>query len=197
MNSIRPAFATALAAAALLGGCGSGATTEPPLAGARIGGPFALVNQDGKPVRDVDFAGKYRIVYFGYTYCPDVCPTDMQKIGQAMRKLDASDPRVSAQVVPIFISVDPARDTPAVLKQFVSAFHPRMVGLTGDPKEIARVAKEYAVYYHAEPAGPGGGYVIGHSEVAYLMDPQGRPIAPLPIDKGPDAVAAEIERWVK
>lgn len=196
MNSIRSAFATALAVAALLGGC-DGPAAPPPLAGARIGGAFALTDQDGRTVRDTDFAGKYRIVYFGYTYCPDVCPTDMQKLGQALRKLDAEAPAVSNRIVPIFISVDPARDTPPVLKRFVAAFHPRFIGLTGDSGAIAAVAREYAVYYRAEPANAGGGYIVGHSEVAYLMGPQGEPIAPLPLDKGADAVAAELRRWVR
>src|SRR3954462_13493976 len=113
--------AVALFCALPLAGCG-GAKEEPPLAGARIGGPFALTDQDGKAVRDTDFAGKYRIVYFGYTYCPDVCPTDMAKIGQAMKILDKQAPGTAAKVVPIFITVDPERDTPAVLKQFVANF---------------------------------------------------------------------------
>ena len=129
MYRLFPALALALALP--LGGCGGSATSsEPPLAGARIGGPFALTDQDGKTVRDTDFAGRYRIVYFGYTYCPDVCPTDMAKIGQAMHQLDKQAPRTAAKVVPIFITVDPERDTPAAIKQFVANFHPRIVGLT-------------------------------------------------------------------
>ena len=104
---------------------------KPPLEGARIGGPFALTDQNGQAVTERSFAGKYRIMYFGYTFCPDVCPTDVQAIGAAVKKLEASDPALAAKIVPVFVTVDPARDTPAVLKQFVSAFHPRLVGLTG------------------------------------------------------------------
>jgi protein SCO1 len=181
-----------------LAACGAGGTrSEPPLAGARIGGPFVLTDQDGKTVRDSDFAGKYRIVYFGYTYCPDVCPTDMAKIGQAMKQLDKEAPRIAAKVVPIFITVDPERDTPAAIKQFVANFHPRVVGLTGSPKAIADVAKSYAVYYKQQPPGPGGGYMVDHLAVAFLMGPNGEPIASLPIDKDGAAIAEQVKHWVR
>jgi protein SCO1/2 len=104
---------------------------KPPLEGARIGGAFALTDQNGQTGTEQAFDGKFRIMYFGYTFCPDVCPTDVQAIGAAVKKLETSDPALAAKTVPVFVTVDPARDTPAVLKQFVSAFHPRMVGLTG------------------------------------------------------------------
>jgi protein SCO1 len=180
-----------------LAGCGGATRSEPPLAGARIGGPFALTDQDGKTVRDTDFAGKYRIVYFGYTYCPDVCPTDMAKIGQAMQQLDKEAPRTAAKVVPIFITVDPERDTPAAIKQFVANFHPRIVGLTGSPKAIGEVAKSYAVYFKKQPPGPGGGYMVDHLAVAFLMGPKGEPIASLPIDKEGSAIAEQVKHWVR
>ena len=166
-----------------------------PLAGARIGGPFALTDQDGRPFTDRDLAGRYRIMYFGYTNCPDVCPIDMQNVGGALRLLDKSDPALSARIVPVFVTVDPARDTPAVLKQFVSAFYPRLVGLTGSADAIAKTAKEYAVYYQKGDASPGGGYLMNHSRQAYLMDPAGKPIALLPSDQSPQAVVDEIKRW--
>lgn len=178
-----------------LAGCGK--PEEPPLAGASIGGPFALTDQNGKTVRDTDFAGKYRIVYFGYTYCPDVCPTDMQKIGQAMRILDKSDPATSDRIVPIFITVDPERDTPPVLKQFVANFYPRTVGLTGSPDAIAKVAKSYAVYFKKQTPTAEGGYLVDHLAVAFLMDPQGKPVASLPIDKDGEAIAADLRHWVR
>jgi protein SCO1/2 len=174
---------------------------KPPLEGARIGGPFTLTDQNGQTVTERSFAGKYRIMYFGYTFCPDVCPTDVQAIGAAVKQLESSDPAIAAKIVPVFITVDPARDTPAVLKQFVSAFHPRMVGLTGSVDQIARIKTEYAVYSSkgdASPsAGQSGGYLVNHSRQAYLMDPDGKPIALLPQEQGPDAVATEIRRWVR
>lgn len=169
---------------------------SPPLAGAAIGGPFALTDQDGHAITDRDFAGQYRIMYFGYTFCPDVCPTDMQVVGTALTQLDKSDPGLARRIVPIFVTIDPARDTPAVLNQFVSAFHPRMVGLTGSAAAIAQVAKEFAVYYkQGDPAPGGGGYLMQHSSQTYLMDPAGKPLALLPTDQGAAAVAAEIRRW--
>ncbi|WP_334000312.1 SCO family protein [Sphingomonas aurantiaca] len=156
-----------------------------PLEGARIGGAFALTDQNGQAVTERSFAGKYRIMYFGYTFCPDVCPTDVQAIGAAVKTLESSDPVLAAKIVPVFVTVDPARDTPAVLKQFVSAFHPRMVGLTGTDAQIARIKTDYAVYSSKGDASPGGGYLVNHSRQAYLMDPDGKPLALLPQEKGP------------
>jgi protein SCO1/2 len=178
-----------------LAGCGAMPAQEPPLAGARIGGPFALTNQDGASARDTDFAGKWRIVYFGYTFCPDICPTDMLKLGQAMKLLDKSDPRTAAKVAPIFISVDPERDTPPVIKQFVGQFHPRFTGLTGSLDAITKVAKDYAVAFRKEPAGDS--YLIGHSQIAYLMDMDGKPITSLPLEKDAQAIADEVKHWVR
>ncbi|WP_375182575.1 SCO family protein, partial [Sphingomonas adhaesiva] len=114
----RVAAALALALAA----CSAQPAATPPLAGARIGGPFTLTDQNGRTVTDRDFAGKYRIMYFGYTYCPDVCPTDAAAIGKGVALLAKSDPDLAKRIVPIFVSVDPERDTPKVLKSFVSAF---------------------------------------------------------------------------
>ena len=187
----------ALICAAALTGCGGATAEQPPLAGARIGGPFALTDQNNRTVRDTDFTGRYRIVYFGYTYCPDIRPTDMQKIGQAMRILDKEAQHISAKVVPIFISVDPKRDSPATVKQFVGNFHPRTVGLTGKPDQIAQVAKRYAVYYKKQPPAPGGGYMVDHFAAAYLMGTNGEPLALLPLEKGGAAIAQEVRHWVR
>ncbi|WP_294041295.1 SCO family protein [Sphingomonas sp.] len=169
----------------------------PPLAGAKIGGPFALTDQNGKTATDKSFAGKYRIMYFGYTFCPDVCPTTAQTIGAAMRSLDKSDPALSAKVVPVFVTIDPERDTPKVVGQFVRAFYPRFVGLTGSPAVIKAVAREYGVFATKGKTTPGGGYLVDHSNAAYLMDPDNKPIALLPTDEGAEATADEIKRWVK
>lgn len=180
-----------------IAGCTNAAPTDAPLKGARIGGAFALTDQDGKPATDRSFAGKYRIMYFGYTYCPDVCPTTAQTIGAAMRQLDKSDPAVSAKVVPVFVTVDPERDTPAVVKQFVNAFYPRFVGLTGSVAAIDQVKTEYGVFSSKGQATANGGYLVEHSNAAYLMDPDNKPIALLPTDQGTAATADEIKRWVK
>jgi protein SCO1/2 len=175
----------------------SGAAEEPPLKGAAIGGPFTLTDQDGRQVSERDFAGKYRIMYFGFTHCPDVCPTDLAVIGQALRRLEKSDPAKAARVVPVFVSVDPERDSPAVLKEYVAAFHPRLVGLTGTPAQVAAMIKSYGAYGAKAPAESGGGYNVDHSRLAELIGPDGKPIALLPYEKGADAVAAELDRWVK
>jgi protein SCO1/2 len=188
-----------LALPLLLAACGQGAAppSQAPLAGARIGGPFTLVNQDGRQVSDRDFAGRYRLMYFGYTYCPDVCPVDLQKLMAGYKELEGSDPAIAAKVAPIFVSVDPGRDTPQVLKQYVSAFHPKLIGLTGTPDQIAKVAKEYAIVYSKEQKPGATDYLMNHSRVAYLFGPKGDPIALIPQDGTPDAIAAELKRWVR
>jgi protein SCO1/2 len=183
----------------LLAACGQGAASpsQAPLAGARIGGPFTLTNQDGRQISDRDFAGRYRLMYFGYTYCPDVCPVDLQKLMAGYKQLEGSDPEIAAQVAPIFVSVDPERDTPPVLKQYVSAFHPKLTGLTGTPDQIAQIAKEYAIVYSKEAKPGATDYLVNHSRVAYLFGPKGDPIALIPQDGAPDAIAAELKRWVQ
>ena len=170
---------------------------EPPLQGAAIGGPFTLTNQDGRQVSERDFAGKYRIMYFGFTHCPDVCPTDLAVIGQALRRLEKSDPARAARVAPIFVSVDPERDTPTVLKEYVAAFHPRLVGLTGTPRQVAAMIRSYGAYAAKEGPESGDNYNVNHSRLAELIGPDGKPIALLPYEKGAEAMAAELERWVK
>ncbi|MBA3676072.1 MAG: SCO family protein [Sphingosinicella sp.] len=187
----------ALLMALLLAGCSPPAAEAPPLAGAAIGGPFTLTDQDGRQVSDKNFEGKYRLLYFGFTYCPDVCPVDLQMIGQALRKLEKDDPDVAAKVQPIFISVDPERDTPEVLKPFVTAFHPRLIGLTGTPDQIADVARKHGVYYSKQGKEGSRDYLVDHSRIALLFGPKGEPIAIIPHDKGAEAIAAELQRWVK
>lgn len=195
--SLRPAFLLALLLALLLGGCGPGAAGAPPLQGATMGGPFMLTDQNGRRVSDTAFAGRYRLVYFGFTFCPDVCPTDMATLGAGLRRFEASDPVRAARVQPIFISVDPARDTPPVLRRFVAAFHPRFIGLTGSEAEIGRVARAYGIFYERGEPQPGGGYNVNHSRMAVLYGPGGEPITIVPHDRGADGVAAELDRWVR
>ena len=181
----------------LLTGCGQTPET-PPLAGSSIGGPFALTDQDGRKVSDSDFAGKYRLVYFGYTFCPDVCPVDVQNLMKGYRKIEAQNPVLAAKIQPLFITIDPARDTPPALKQFVRAFHPKLIGLTGSEAEIAAVAKQYAVYYKKQDPAPGAqGYLVDHARQAMLFGPKGEPLALITQDRGADAVVADIERWAR
>lgn len=197
MNQIARALVPLFLAVLPVACSGPATPARAPLDGVTLGGPFTLVDQDGHPRSDRDFAGRYRIMYFGYTFCPDVCPTDMQTVGAGLRLFEKKDPKRGAKVVPIFVTVDPKRDTPAVLKAFVSAFHPRMVGLTGTPQQIAAVAKAYGIYFDAEKPNAEGGYLVAHSRQAYLMDPAGKPIALLPQDKAPQDVATELDTWVR
>jgi protein SCO1/2 len=162
-----------------------------------MGGAFSLIDQDGRRVTDRDYAGKYRLVYFGFTYCPDVCPTDMQALGRGVALFEKAAPAAAAKLQPIFISVDPARDTPPVVKQFVANFHPRFVGLTGSEAEVAAAAKAYAAVFQKQPANASGAYLVDHSRTATLYGPDGAPIALISQDEGPDAVAQELARWVK
>ena len=137
----------------------------------RIGGPFALIDQNGTPRTDADFRGRYMLVFFGYTHCPDVCPTALQTIADA---LDALGPEAD-KIVPIFITVDPERDDAKALKAYVANFHPRLVGLTGSLDAIKKVTKAYRVY--RAKAGDGDDYLMDHSAFTYLMGPDGRYVA--------------------
>jgi protein SCO1/2 len=173
-------------------------TAAPPLAGARIGGPVVLTDQDGRRFDNARLVGRYVVYYFGYTFCPDVCPTDMQVLGQALRTLDREDATLAGRIQPVFITVDPARDTPPVVKQFVVAFHPRFIGLTGSEAEIADVAKRYGVYYRKQPPASGAqGYLVDHMRTAFLFGPDGKPIALLPVDTDAAQVVAELRKWVR
>ena len=157
--------------------------------GSLIGGPFRLEDGNGKAVSDTEFRGKYMLVYFGYTYCPDVCPTTLNELADALDHLGTKADKLQ----PIFITVDPKRDTPAVVKQYVAAFSPRLLGLTGAPEQIAHVAKEYRVYYAEHRTGPGpNDYSMDHSSILYLMGPDGRFIAPIRADQNGTEMAAEI-----
>lgn len=197
-----------LAFAAALSGCGgpAGAPAErPPLEGARIGGAFTLVDQNGRTVRDTDFAGKYRLVYFGYSFCPDICPVDLQKLMRGLARFEKADPARGARVQPLFISIDPARDTPKALKPFVARYHPRLLGLTGTADQVAAAAKAYVITYNKVEGSAPDRYLMAHTQLAFLMDPDGKPLSLVPLDDpttdtdegAPEKVAADLAKWVK
>lgn len=194
--TIRIALFAALAL--FLSACGSQSapSEEPPLAGAAIGGPFTLTDKTGNQVTWDDFAGKWRIVYFGFTFCPDACPLDVQTMMQGFNRFAKDSPALADQVQPIFITIDPARDTPAKVGEFAAAFSPRLIGLTGTPQQVEAAAKAFVAYY-AKGEETAGGYLMDHSRNATLFDPQGKPVALLPIDQGAEATAAELAKWVK
>lgn len=197
MTALALSLAPLLALAACGPGKGSAPAEQPPLAGSSIGGPFALTDQYGKTVRWSDFDGSYRMVYFGYAYCPDVCPLDVQHMVQGYNAFAKDQPALAPQVRMIFITIDPERDTPQVVGEFARAFSEKLIGLTGTPAQIAQAAKEFSVYYAKGKTSPGGGYLMDHSRGAYLMGRNGEPIALLPVDQGGQAVATELRKWVR
>lgn len=153
-----------------------------------IGGPFTLTDHHGKTVTDKSFLGQYLLVYFGYGYCPDVCPTELANIAAAMDALGAK----AGKVTPLFITVDPERDTPAFLADYVANFYPRMIGLTGTPEQIKAVAKAYKVYY-AKSKRPGEKeYLMDHTSFVYLMGPDGRFLSLFRGQTDPKAIAQAI-----
>ena len=169
---------------------------RPPLEGADIGGDFTLVGKDGNDVHWSDFDGKYRMVYFGYTFCPDICPTDVQRMARGLNLFAKKNPELAAQVQPIFISIDPERDTPEAVGQFAAAFSDRLIGLTGSPEQVKQAADTFRVFYSKGAESSAGGYLMDHSAVTYLFGKKGEPIATLPTDQGAEAVATELAKWV-
>ncbi len=140
---------------------------------ALIGGPFTLTDQTGTRRSEADLMGHYALVYFGYTYCPDVCPTSLSTMTQGMDLLAETAPEKAAAVLPVFITVDPERDTAEALASYAGHFHPRMLALTGTPEEIAAAAKAYRIYYQKVEEPDASDYLMDHSSVIYLMGPDG------------------------
>lgn len=159
-----------------------------PLAAA-IGGKFSLIDQNGKTVTDGDLKGKWQLVFFGYTHCPDICPTSLNELSLALDKLGAKKKDVGI----VFISVDPERDTPDVLKSYVGAFGGPIVALTGTQEAVAQAAKDYRVYFAKHPRADGG-YDMDHSALIYVMDPQGRFTATFTPDTAPDDIARRLTK---
>ena len=156
-----------------------------------IGGPFKLVDQSGKPITDEDMKGHPFLVFFGYTHCPDICPTTLFEMSEVMRALGKDADGINA----LFITVDPERDTPAVMKDYLSSFDPHLRGGTGDQKAIDAVEKAYRVYAKKVPAEKGD-YSMDHTALVYLMDKQGRFVAPFKLDRKPEAAAADLRRYL-
>jgi len=156
---------------------------------AAIGGPFQLINQDGKTATDQDFRGRPFLAFFGFTHCPDVCPTTLFEVSEIFRNLGADADRARA----IFFTVDPERDTPAAIKEYLSSFDPHLSGLTGTPEDIAAVAKSYRAIYRKVPLEQGG-YTMDHTAIVYLMDKQGRFVAPFSLKRTTEASTAELRK---
>ena len=159
--------------------------------GSAIGGPFRLVDQDGRPITDQDMKGEPLLVFFGYTHCPDVCPTTLFEISEVLRAMGPDADRVHA----LYITVDPERDTAAVMKDYLSSFDPHLRGATGDAKAIESVEKAYHVYAKKVPTGDGE-YSMDHTALVYLMDKQGRFVAPFNLKRRPGDAAADLKKYL-
>ena len=155
-----------------------------------VGGPFTLIDHTGSPRTDRDFRGKLLLIYFGFTYCPDICPADLQNIGLALDQLGAAGDKVQ----PLFITVDPERDTPEHLAQYVQMFHPRLIALTGDAAAILAAADAYKVYYAKVPYQSGDGYTVDHTAFIYLMGTDGSYLGFFPPGTTPERIANTLRQ---
>ena len=155
---------------------------------ASIGGPFQLVDHTGRTVTEKSFDGRHLLVFFGYTYCPDFCPTELAIMGHAMDELG----KLGNEVQPLFITVDPARDDVAALAEYVPSFHPRLLGLTGSKEQVRAAAKAYRVYYRLNESDEDGAYLVDHSTFVYFMDPDGNYVTHFRFGQEPEKTAAII-----
>jgi cytochrome oxidase Cu insertion factor (SCO1/SenC/PrrC family) len=192
---------TALLIVGILFGCGMAVAAEQPSAAqmmddlmygrGTVGAPFTLTDTTGRRRSSSEFRGKLMVVYFGYTYCPDVCPTDVMAISQALRALGPA----AEDIQPVFITIDPERDTP-LLAEYLAAFHPGFIGLTGSPEEIRAVANSYKAFYARVPDARGSDYSIDHTGVIYLMDRNGEYLGFMPPQTGPDRLTEILRKSV-
>ncbi|MEM8799219.1 MAG: SCO family protein [Pseudomonadota bacterium] len=168
---------------------------------AAIGGPFELVTHTGEPVTEESFEGRYRLMYFGYTYCPDVCPTDLSYMASTLDRLGESAPSVAAAIDPLFVTVDPERDTQAVMADHVARLHPRLVGLRGTPAQTKSILKSYRVYAQKAPydgeGDPAVDYLVNHSAYIYLFGPDGKLITFFDHATPPSEMVAALMEKVK
>jgi protein SCO1 len=194
-STVRPLVIVGSFAASLLIGLvllflvmGGGRNVAAPAA---IGGPFQLTDQGGQTVTEKSLEGKPTLIFFGFTHCPDVCPTSLFEISEVLRAMGPQAERVNAY----FISVDPERDTPAAMKDYLSSFDPHLKGLTGDPEVMAKVISEYRVYAKKVPL-KDGDYTMDHTALVYLMDRDGRFVSPFNLKRTPEEAAAELKRYL-
>ncbi len=176
------------------GGMAPAAEGAMPGLAASLGGPFSLVDQEGRRVTQASYAGRFLLIYFGYRYCPDVCPTELGKMAAALDLLPAT---TQARIQPLFITVDPERDDPAGLKDYTALFHPALIGLTGTPDETRAAARAWRVFYAKQTVGrDADAYLMDHSSFIYLAGPDGRALRFFPPETTPEALAAALHRAV-
>jgi protein SCO1/2 len=204
MTPARLGFVAVLAVLVLGGGWLAWQKLRPPLiigptttsGTVEIGGPFELTDQTGARRSDEEFRGRYILIYFGYTYCPDVCPTSLLAMSRALQLLSARAPEAAEQVVPVFVTVDPERDTVEALAAYAPSFHPDLVTLTGTPDEIAAAAKAYRIYYAKAEDASSGTYLMDHSSFIYLMGPDGAYLAHFSHLAQSEDIAESLERHI-
>jgi protein SCO1 len=167
--------------------------SERPLPKATTGGDFTLQSANG-PVSLKDYRGKLVLLYFGYTFCPDICPTSLASTAEGLKLLT---PEEAARVAMLFISVDPERDTPGRLKEYAEFFHPDIVGVTGTPENLAEIARRYGVFYARQKVDSAGGYVVDHSSDTYVLGPAGQTLGKIAHATPPDQVVAEIRKYLR
>ncbi len=187
----------AVAAAFVIGRARFNAPPQGNLAGASIGGAFSATNQDGRPVSDRDFAGRYRLMYFGYTSCPDVCPTDVAALSRGVKAFQAAHADRAARLAAMFVTVDPERDDPDAIKQFVRAFSPDLIGLTGAPAAMAVMRQRFGIYAKKVPGSTPDDYLMDHFAVIYLFGPDGAPVAFLSHGTTAADIAAMLDTYVR
>lgn len=160
---------------------------------AKIGGPFTLVDQDGVTRTEADLKGRYTLIYFGYTFCPDVCPTALSDMIIALDELGKD----AEKVQPLFITIDPERDTPEILKTYVAQFHPRLIGLSGNEAQISAAARAYRVYFaKSKGAKPGEDYLMDHSSIIYVMDRDGRYMTHFSHGTSPETMTKRLKELI-
>jgi protein SCO1/2 len=169
----------------------TGRSPAPVAMTSTVGGSFKLIDQNGKPITDQDMKGEPFLVFFGFTHCPDVCPTTLFDVSEVLRALGPDGKSVRA----LFVTVDPERDTPSVLKDYLSSFDPRIIGVTGDDASVAAAEKAYRVYAKKVPI-DGGGYTMDHTALVYLMNKDGHFVAPFNLKRRPDEAAADLKRYL-
>ncbi len=158
---------------------------------ASVGGPFRLLDHNGRSMTEADLKGRPFLVFFGFTHCPDVCPTKLFEVSEVLGKLGPEAKKISA----LFVTVDPERDTPEKMKEYLSSFNPQLVGLTGDLDAIAAMAKAYRVYFKKMPL-EAGGYTMDHTAIVYLMNKNGEFVAPFNLNRSPEQAAADLRRYL-
>lgn len=168
----------------------TGRGAGPIAAPSAIGGPFKLTDQNGQTITDQNLKGHPSLVFFGFTHCPEVCPTALFDISEILSRLGSDADKVNA----LFVTVDPERDTPAALKDYLSSFNPRLIGVGGDPEALAAVAKAYRVYYKKVPL-KDGDYTMDHTAIVYLMDKNGTFVSPFSLKRRPEDAAADLRRY--